>query len=379
MADAWPPSLKPLGKYLARAAETESTNPIVSFYCNLYATKEGLRIHDKEDTRAKIFVSGMLEKCETRKKEIGPDNGTHKHEVERYALEVFEAAEADLVLGNATQATARTFYSAMCFMDVCRVFGPLSPEIEVRHKFAKHQAGTITKAIREGRDPNLPEDEPRKEQQDSTYEAQPSRAYASEDHPQPARGSEAPQLAATPPASSMPLGAIGAPHDIEYPGRPHVPDNERVTLSAGGEISPSNNFPGPYRTSLEKHNQPAEVEPSRHAYHPTHVPASNPYVLNQPYTPSNGNMGSPTYTQTEPAIPTHLAAGSAPSKSDPLQPLSMPTPVDTVNRGGYEPTFEQVEKAQKLAKEAVSALDFNDTPGAVGCLEHALSLLRGAP
>jgi len=54
-----------------------------------------------------------------------------------------------------------------------------------------------------------------------------------------------------------------------------------------------------------------------------------------------------------------------------------PSPASPSNQpnAAYQPSFENVEKAQKCAKFAVSALQFDDIPYAIENLREALKLL----
>lgn len=152
MADSWPPTLKGIAKYLARGREAELEGAlVVAYYCNIYAVKMAVAHGQKGDQKAKQFMTGLLEKCEALRSMIEPDHdGEHYKEVEQYALNVFNSADADLHAGNASHATARKFFEAMCFLDVLQVFGGLSDRIVERRDNAKILAAQIARAIREG-------------------------------------------------------------------------------------------------------------------------------------------------------------------------------------------------------------------------------------
>lgn len=51
---------------------------------------------------------------------------------------------------------------------------------------------------------------------------------------------------------------------------------------------------------------------------------------------------------------------------------------ETVSGGGAQLSPEDISKAQKLCKYASSALEYEDTPGAIDYLTQALELLKTA-
>src|SRR5262249_34142515 len=86
-------------------------------------------------------------------------------------------------------------------------------------------------------------------------------------------------------------------------------------------------------------------------------------------TPSSSSMGT---TSMKPAPSAATAAGPALAGfgADP------PTP-KLKTETGYEPSYEALQSAQKCAKFAVSALQFDDLPYAIQNLREALKLLTG--
>ncbi|CAN6214152.1 unnamed protein product [Urochloa humidicola] len=144
---------KGLLPYLQRADELQKHEPLVAYYCRLYAMEKGLRIPQKERTKTtnSILVS-LMNQLEKDKKTLtlGPDDNLH---VEGFALNVFAKADKQDRAGRADINTAKTFYAASIFFEILNQFGELQPDIEQKQKYAIWKAAEIRKALKEGRKP----------------------------------------------------------------------------------------------------------------------------------------------------------------------------------------------------------------------------------
>uniref|UniRef100_A0A0V0HFA0 Putative ovule protein n=1 Tax=Solanum chacoense TaxID=4108 RepID=A0A0V0HFA0_SOLCH len=87
--------------YLQRADELQKHEPLVAYYCRLYAMERGLRIPQNERTKttSSILVS-LINQLEKDKKSLtlGPDDHLH---VEGFALNVFAKADKQDRAGRA--------------------------------------------------------------------------------------------------------------------------------------------------------------------------------------------------------------------------------------------------------------------------------------
>ncbi|TVU11460.1 hypothetical protein EJB05_45046 [Eragrostis curvula] len=141
---------KGLLPYLQRADELQKHEPLVAYYCRLYAMEKGLRIPQKERTKTtnSILVS-LMNQLEKDKKSLtlGPDDHLH---LEGFALNVFAKADKQDRAGRADINTAKTFYAASIFFEILNQFGELQPDIEQKQKYAIWKAAEIRKAIKEG-------------------------------------------------------------------------------------------------------------------------------------------------------------------------------------------------------------------------------------
>ncbi|KAH7544448.1 hypothetical protein JRO89_XS15G0168300 [Xanthoceras sorbifolium] len=198
--------------YLQRADELQKHEPLVAYYCRLYAMERGLRIpqSDRTKTTNSLLIS-LMNQLEKDKKslKLGPEDSLH---LEGFALNVFEKADKQDRAGRADFCnlnhmihmhaflevrsfqrkelmerapclamlkksihrgmsmisvimitmlhrvleywnTAKTFYAASIFFEILNQFGVLPPDLEQKQKYAVWKAADIRKALKEGRKP----------------------------------------------------------------------------------------------------------------------------------------------------------------------------------------------------------------------------------
>ncbi|KAJ4455933.1 putative protein OF MAMMALIAN LYST-INTERACTING PROTEIN 5 [Paratrimastix pyriformis] len=155
-ATATPLSLKPLRPYLARAAELDSFNPLMAYYCRMYALEIAMKLRAEQkanDPESSKFLLAMMDRCEKDKASLNPVDADAQVFVIGFAEDVFLKADDEDRAGNATKTTAQDFYAASLFFDVAKQFGDLSPDVVVKQKYAQVKAADIAKAIKEGRKP----------------------------------------------------------------------------------------------------------------------------------------------------------------------------------------------------------------------------------
>ncbi|KAL3685758.1 hypothetical protein R1sor_003780 [Riccia sorocarpa] len=139
--------------YLQRADELQKHEPLVAYYCRLYAMERGLKIPAKE--RGKIInglLVSLMSQLEKDKKviKLGPEDNLY---LEGFASSVFAKADKQDRAGRADLNTAKTFYAASIFFEVLHQFGEIDPELEQKQKYAVWKAADIRKALSEGRKP----------------------------------------------------------------------------------------------------------------------------------------------------------------------------------------------------------------------------------
>lgn len=346
MTSGWPPSLKPIAKYVARGNEVEASNPVVAFYCNLYAVKEGYRRNTGRE--GEPFLLGLLEKTELLKKIIGQDDEAQHLAVESFALERFAEADGDDMAGISTGETAKKYFNAACYLDVCNVFKQ-SEEVATKCLFAKSRMIAIKKALREGSDPRRREVIKAIEDEQLLAEEHMPSKYGEQIDAQPS--APAPES----PEARMSFAPDSLQRDTVYPGST---DESGQGMKGMGVLSASA-FP----EVAPKYQSFVDPTGSLHDYLPPSKPL--PSIPTGPDIKSIGSIRS--VSSSEP---------SAPYVSSPVvDPASSSRSMTSL---GGEPSIATVKKVQANAKHAISALDFADYAGAVSFLEQALADLKAS-
>ncbi|KAL5548485.1 hypothetical protein UlMin_003716 [Ulmus minor] len=140
--------------YLQRADELQKHEPLVAYYCRLYAMERGLKIPQSERTKTtNALLISLMKQLEKDKKSVklGPEDNLY---LEGFALNVFGKADKQDRAGRSDLNTAKTFYAASIFFEILNQFGALQPDLEQKQKYAVWKAADIRKAIKEGRKPN---------------------------------------------------------------------------------------------------------------------------------------------------------------------------------------------------------------------------------
>ncbi|CDQ64635.1 unnamed protein product [Oncorhynchus mykiss] len=94
---ALPPQLKAIQHYLRTAQEHEKRDPVVAYYCRLYAMQTGMKL-DSKTPECRKFLVKLMDQLETMKMEL-TDSDSITHEVvgnahiENYALKMFLYAD----------------------------------------------------------------------------------------------------------------------------------------------------------------------------------------------------------------------------------------------------------------------------------------------
>ncbi|XP_043691403.1 protein HOMOLOG OF MAMMALIAN LYST-INTERACTING PROTEIN 5 [Telopea speciosissima] len=378
--------------YLQRADELQKHEPLVAYYCRLYAMERGLKIPQKERTKTTnaILVS-LMNQLEKDKKslKLGPDDNLY---VEGFASNVFAKADKQDRAGRADLNTAKTFYAASIFFEILNQFGELQPDLEQKQKYAAWKAVDIRKALKEGRKPepgppggdqdlSIPSSTPT-----VTYDLGPSETNS----------------------INLPGAGAGAGADASpqfHDNIKHQPSTNIITSppSYPNANYPSSDFhPPPIdRQESSSYSQPYhqpyghESQQSLPQNYPSHETSSSPhsYPNFQSY-PSFTDSSLPTapsqypsYFQGSDASYSHQSA--PPVSSHPLAGQYTPSGMNGSNYAepartsaqtfhydsNYQPPPEKVAEAHKAARFAVGALAFDDVPVAVEFLRKSLELL----
>ncbi|KAH6786340.1 hypothetical protein C2S52_005892 [Perilla frutescens var. hirtella] len=336
--------------YLQRADELQKHEPLVAYYCRLYAMERGLRIpqSDRTKTTNALLVS-LMKQLEKDKKSLtlGPDDHLH---VEGFALNVFSKADKQDRAGRADINTAKTFYAASIFFEILNQFGELQPDLQLeqKQKYAAWKAADIRKALKEGKKPI-----PGPPGGDTDLSV-PSSTYSGENDLEPSRSSSAdfgtrPELtrvdsaARTAPASdSSPQAydhdnlqhspAFSQPPPSGIPPQSHYATDNYSGVDSGARTAPdSDPFPQAYNHDSFQHSAnfsrlPSNVTPSPPSTMapPSHYPSEN-YPSDNIHQPPNGsehsiynhqsNQHLPYQPDPQQNVPQHYPSHDIPSYS----------------------------------------------------------------
>ncbi|KAD6453983.1 hypothetical protein R6Q59_015767 [Mikania micrantha] len=385
--------------YLQRADELQKHEPLVAYYCRLYAMERGLKIpqSDRTKTTSSLLVS-LMKQLEKDKKslQLGPDDHLH---LEGFASNVFAKADKQDRAGKADLNTAKTFYAASIFFEILNQFGDVQPELEQKQKYAAWKAADIRKAIKEGRKP-VPGppggDKDLSDTSSSGYDLEHSRSEP-------------------PPTTGLPPESQPSPLFHEGKDSQQFTSNHPFPPSSNIQKPPPSNFqppssaisPPPQPPTYSSDDYNFQQHPSQTYHHPSSYPQEPHHHISQNYPSQDPSFTSPNFQSypsfsenNHPAAPPHYPSsyyqGSEQSYSS-----SSPGPTDypfagqykpnSANGSGpvielapvqsyqydsnYQPAPEKIAEAHKAARFAVGALAFDDVFVAVDYLKKSLELL----
>ncbi|KAI1138109.1 DUF605-domain-containing protein [Hypoxylon sp. FL0543] len=425
MAANIPAKLKQAGitPFIVRATQLETAKPVIAYWCYYWAVNQilskGLHSADEECHQ---FTMNLMDKLEQTKEAQAGNDAIHddvagQAYVEQFAQETFERALRPLKANKVTQQTASTFEAAATFFQLVNIWGPPDAETQEKIKYAKWNAARILKAIKEGKDPN--ESNPKQEevkQEEAAPALDPNdpevqmigaaqpKAASVEDvpdedsRPQPTSTSSYQTFPApvseptSPPAPSasvpeqvspeLPPGTPTQGSGSYFPSAPSAPDSL--------DLPSTTNMPPPGGLASYDTMGPPPVIPSPPGAHDRALPPSAPFSPpNVPSAPQDfyrptptppvapvQHRQAPTASQnyfTQPSQPVIPQRGLAPAAS--AQQYGGDSAPSNSNPNSYNTDDMAMVQAQKHAKWAISALNFEDVPTAVRELEAALTIL----
>ncbi|THY23494.1 DUF605-domain-containing protein [Aureobasidium pullulans] len=349
--------IKDITPFAVRAAQLEKHKPIVSYWCNYYIIDQILSkgLHSADD-ECMQYTTTLMDKLEQTKTEQAGndaivDDIAAKAYIEQFALDTFQRGDDAIHTNKASRQTIDTFQAAVTFFDLLNmsIWAPIDPDITAKSKYAKFHAVRIAKAIKAGEDPNdsnpVDEEPPVASAQDSyqppTVESAPESQYpsrpASVTQPDPTTSLPTQdQVSPIESATNPRQNSVGGGY---FPSAPTFPEDFAASNA------PSANPATPFIPSAPSQSLDAPVSPSQYYSQPTQPPAS---------------------------IPIHTPVAMPPPP--PAAPVPLP-PVQAVAPGTYRTDDDSITLAQKHAKWAMSALNFEDVDTAVKELRLALQTL----
>jgi vacuolar protein sorting-associated protein VTA1 len=151
-----PAPLKPFLRFFAQAQSLDASNPAVAYFCRLFAVERILSsgVKDKE---AKHFIGNMVSRLESDASKLGSSTTAEEGQplCEQLALSIFNHADEVDRSQQSDKSNALAFYASSVIFEICQYFGPLSPDLSEKCKYAQFKCAEISKAIREGRLPSV--------------------------------------------------------------------------------------------------------------------------------------------------------------------------------------------------------------------------------
>ncbi|XP_026815291.1 vacuolar protein sorting-associated protein VTA1 homolog [Rhopalosiphum maidis] len=152
-----PESLKKIQHHLKIALEHDSKDPVISYWCRLYALQTALAL-DKSSKDAKMFLVSLMDWLEKQKNNLKDNDmitietAAQAH-IENYAVKLFNFADGMDRQANYNKNIVKLFFTAGLLMDVLSVFGDVSEEITNTQKYAKWKATYIHNCMKNGETP----------------------------------------------------------------------------------------------------------------------------------------------------------------------------------------------------------------------------------
>lgn len=309
------------------------------------------------------------------------DDVAAKAYIENFALETFNRGDEAQRTNKVTRQTADTFQASATFMDLLSIWDQLEPEIQAKQKYAKFHALRIAKAFKAGEDPNTTNPLVQKPQEPdlSLEEGLDAELKNLEND----AGLYRPPSVESAPDSGLPSRPpqVLSPTVPPQPGEPDVSPieppsdhaNSRAASIGGGYFPTVPDAPSTANT-VPAFNQ-APTDPADFYGNPPAPSIQNPTSLGIT-TPDRPSAPTP-HQMIQPSVPHPV---STPQFSvHPTPPVQANAPLQSFSSapppGGYTTDDDSIMAAQKHAKWAISALNFEDVNTAVKELRIALQNL----
>ncbi|XP_008311869.1 vacuolar protein sorting-associated protein VTA1 homolog isoform X3 [Cynoglossus semilaevis] len=310
---AVPVPLRSIQHHLRTAQEHETRDPVVAYYCRLYAMQTGMKL-DSKTPECRKFLVKLMDQLEVMKKELCDHESVTQEivgnaHVENYALKMFLYADNEDRSGRFHKNMIKSFYTASLLLDVLSVFGELSDENIQHRKYARWKATYIHNCLKNGETPQ-------------------AGPIGMEGEEQEGEEGEADEFGA------VGFSGSGPAHSGSFRGG--GPSAQDQSLDPG--LGPGIGFTAGPGSGAPNYNN-IYVPPGAHA------PANTPAEL-----PPPADVGKPV-------------------------PMPRSGPAVDQQQGGVHLTPEDFTKAQKYCKYAGSALQYEDVATAVQNLQRALKLL----
>lgn len=331
------------------------------------------------------------------------DDVAAKAYIENFALETFNRADDSQRSNKVTKQTADTFLAAVTFMDLLSIWGEVDKEITSKSKFAKYHARRILQAIKAGEDPNAtnPVVEEAQQHPDDSIDAELLALETQQNGTQTG-------IYRSPAVESVESGGVSTRRENTFQGDtalpPMAPQQSEYQVSPieppEGSNSRHNSIGGGYFPTAP--SAPADVEMNDDSPPDIPPPPENmdpkdfyntaaPPPPTQPSAPSPESLGISSLarpsrpppeqmTAQPPAIPPVRSPPAAQIQAPHAHHAFVPAPASAFSQQpapvtAFKTDDESTMAAQKHARWAISALNFEDVNTAVKELRLALQSL----
>ncbi|TVY90155.1 Protein Mammalian lyst-interacting-like [Lachnellula willkommii] len=401
-----------LTRFIVRASQLESAKPVIAYWCEYWIVNQilakGLHNGDGETLEYTTTLMDKLEqiKADNAGNDAIIDDVAGQAYVEQFASETFQRADRAVQADKVTKQTADTFSAAATFFELINIWAAPDAETLAKIKYSKWNAVRIVRALKEGKDPNESNPKPELPQKKPSHRWIPMIQKYKDLESLLSRDSLLSKMSRT--------NQIRLRHDL----RDSLQSTNLYTLQHDDNVSPLEPSPKDRNSSVgggyfpEVPTFTSDVPGSKL---PT-APSEDVLDLGLPDQPSNapGTKASvdlesfppPTMSdQSPPPSPQNFyrpgPPPQAPSQAPPPQQHYPPPPVPTFHQAPPPQQFNSapssnpapvpapvqprsnklntddisVAKAQKHARWAISALNFEDADTAVKELKAALQTL----
>ncbi|KAG5511439.1 hypothetical protein JKF63_07402 [Porcisia hertigi] len=312
-----PQSWMPLVRpFLQRSHEFEDREPLVAYFLCTHVAFVCMRLRKKDDKEGTAFLMTLLDALEASKAKLGEQlKGVDGRTVlTKFALMIFTCADDAERTGSATMAIVRLFYTASVLFEATAQFTEDGTMDTIAAQKSKY-AKYIAARMKKALETKEPYVSPNKMEGVEDEAVHGSCANAA---------GQAPGFTAAP-ANHFISSSTPPPSAAQY------------------NASPPSSAPPPATAKLDAQQQPPPP------------PLPPPSTMNS-YAPPQPHQLPPPQQQHPRAPTSHSSVGGT----------------------GFKPSVDQMIDAQKLASQAVSALQFYDSDTAKQRLIAALRLLNGA-
>uniref|UniRef100_A0A096M0P7 Vesicle (multivesicular body) trafficking 1 n=1 Tax=Poecilia formosa TaxID=48698 RepID=A0A096M0P7_POEFO len=152
---ALPAQLRAIQHHLRTAQEHEKRDPVVTYYCRLYAMQTGMKL-DSKTPECRKFLMKLMDQLETvrqQKHTICNKTSDFRGNVFLFMFAMKHFYYSSQHSGRFSRNMIKSFYTSSLLMDVLSVFGELSDENIQHRKYARWKATYIHNCLKNGETP----------------------------------------------------------------------------------------------------------------------------------------------------------------------------------------------------------------------------------